>query len=441
MGGRLNLFQCAMLRWRELHPYCAAHVIRIPAPLDAARLESRIAGALEALGLTGYVLDARRRRFAWAGGAAHVAVPVLEGGGDPLERAAAEIELLINRPFAASGAFDPFRFFAVRESHDAFLLGLVYDHIVAGGDSIVVLMTDLSDRYLAAREDDVPLPRLERHPATYGALVRRQLPRFLATLTSLPAQLAGWRQARRPGIKDPADGYNGFVHFAVSAANHARLRAAARELGVTVNDLMFAIVLKVVAPLWGGARPGARRSQVAVASVVNVRDDYQGPATEVFGPFLASMRVVHPVPPGVTLAELAASVHVQTSRAKRRKLQYLTLAGLAIAGLMWRWSGVERRQRLYLKYHPAFAGLTPLNVNRLRRRGASSDGDYLRGASTGPMSAMVLSVTVSGAEMRVGLTYRRAALSRVEMDRVVGELLQHIERMPCHNEAPSPADC
>jgi len=429
MEGRLNLFQCAMLRWRELHPYCAAHVIRIAAPLDAARLESRIGRALETLGLTGYALDARARRFEWSGGPARVVVPVFDGGEAPLERAAVEIEALINRPFPESGPIDPFRFFAVREGEGAFFLGLVYDHIVAGGDSIVVLMTDLADRYVAAREEDVPLPRLERYPATYGALVRKRWPRFLSTLTALPGQLAGWRRARRPGIKDPADGYNGFVHFPVPAASYARLREAARRLGVTVNDLLFAVVLKVVAPLWGGPRPAARRCEVAVASVVNVRDDYQGPATEVFGPFLASMRVLHPVPDGVSIAELAASVHAQTTRAKRRKLHYMTLSGLAVAGVLWRYAGLARRQRIYLKYHPAFAGLTPLNVNHLRRRGSTPDGDYLRGASTGPMSAMVISVTISGAAMRVGITYRRAALSRGEMDRVVGNLTHQIEQL------------
>jgi len=430
MQGRLNLFQCAMLRWRVLHPYCAAHVIRVPAPLDLARLESRVARALGDLGLTGYALDATARRFEWSETAARVAVPVHDGGTAPFDRAAAEIEVLINRPFPETGPIDPFRFFAVRDGEHAFLLGLVYDHIVAGGDSIVVLMTDLADRYVAPVEDDVALPRLERYPATYGTLVRRNLPRFLGTLTALPGQLAGWRRARRPGVKDPADGYNGFVHFAVAADSYARLRASAKRFGVTVNDLLLAIVLKAVAPLWGGPREGARRRDVAVATVVNVRDDYQGPATEVFGPFLASMRVVHPVPPGMPIAEIAGAVGTQTGRAKRKKLHYLTLAGLGIAGLIWRFAGSERRQRIYLKYHPAFAGLTPLNVNLLRRSGASSDGDYLRGASTGPMSAIVISVTVSGAAMRVGITYRRSALSRGDMDRIVADLLQQIEQLP-----------
>jgi hypothetical protein len=429
MRGRLNLFQCAMLRWRELHPYCAAHVIRIVAPIDVPRLESRIARALEALGLGGYALDARARRFAWSGAPARVVVPVRDGGDAPFDVAAAEIETLVNRPFPSSGPFDPFRFFAVREGAGAFLLGLVYDHIVAGGDSIVVLLTDLSDRYLADREDEPPLPRLDRYPSTYAALVRRRLWWFLGTLPALPGQLAGWRRARRPGIKDPADGYNGFVHFALPASSLARLREAAKAFRVTVNDLLLAIVLVVVAPLWGGPRADARRREVAVATIVNVRDDFQGPASDVFGPFLASMRVVHPVPAGMPLGDLARDVRVQTERAKRRKLHYLTLVGLALAGFLWRHAGAERRQRLYLKYHPAFAGLTPLNVNLLRRRGASADGDYLRGASTGPMSAMVISVTTSGMAMRVGITYRRAALSRADMDRVVAELCKRIEQL------------
>ena len=37
MRGKLNLFQATMLRWRELHPYSAVHVVRITRALEAAR--------------------------------------------------------------------------------------------------------------------------------------------------------------------------------------------------------------------------------------------------------------------------------------------------------------------------------------------------------------------------------------------------------------------
>ncbi len=61
MKGRLNIFQGAMLRWRELHPYNAVHVVRIDARLDATRLSRDIDAVLTTRGLTGLVLDAARR--------------------------------------------------------------------------------------------------------------------------------------------------------------------------------------------------------------------------------------------------------------------------------------------------------------------------------------------------------------------------------------------
>ena len=69
MKGKLNLFQAAMIRWREMHPYNAVHVVHVPRPLDAPRLEAGIRRRLEELGLTGLGLDRRRLRYEWSGGA------------------------------------------------------------------------------------------------------------------------------------------------------------------------------------------------------------------------------------------------------------------------------------------------------------------------------------------------------------------------------------
>ena len=63
MKGRLNLFQAAMLRWRALHPYNAVHVVHVRQPLERRGSKRRFASQLEALGLTGLDLDARRRSY------------------------------------------------------------------------------------------------------------------------------------------------------------------------------------------------------------------------------------------------------------------------------------------------------------------------------------------------------------------------------------------
>ena len=68
-----------MLRWRDLHPYCAAHVVDLATPLDTGRLATTIAGVLEAAGLTGLALDRRYGRYVFAGGPAQVALDVEPG--------------------------------------------------------------------------------------------------------------------------------------------------------------------------------------------------------------------------------------------------------------------------------------------------------------------------------------------------------------------------
>ena len=427
MRGRLNLFQSSMLRWRELHPYCASHVIAVDAPLDVARLRSVIAEVLEACGLTGMNLAARRRAYAFEGGPASVTLDVHEGGASPLDVAASRIEATINVPFPESGAFDPFRFFAVRASESSFLLGLTYDHFIAGGDSIAVLVTDIADRYTGRG----PLPPLlDRYPPGYATLFARQVAAFVRGLVSLPGLLGGWRSAIRPHVRTPSDGTNGFAHFLVDRAQVERLAAAAKRWNVTQNALLLACVLRSVAPLAAQRRHWGRRTKVALATIVNVRRDFQPPATQVFGQFLSSFRVVHALPRDESIEALARALSQQARTAIEFKLYLMTLVAMGTAALLWPFANASRRQRLYLKYHPVFAGFTPLNVNTLRRRGASIDGDYLRAASTGPMAPMVVAVTTSGAALRVGITYRTCALSPDDVRAVIASIQQSLHSLP-----------
>lgn len=424
---RLNLFQCAMLRWRELHPYCAAHVIAVHAPLDEAHLATTIAGVLEECGLTGFVLDAEHRRCAFTGGKASVDLRLLSRLEQPaLDVAADEIAASINRPFPASGAYDPFRFFAVRDG-DACLVGIVYDHLVAGGDSIAVLMTDVAARLAAAHPQDVVLGRLELPARTCRSLFARYPGALLRGIAALPGLVRGWRSVVRPKLADPADGHNGFVHFGIGADAYARLRAKAKSLGVTTNDLLLAAVMLAVEPLGGRRDASRRRHAIAVATIVNLRGDFQPPASEMFGQFLSSFRVVHALPAGTALEALARDLGAQTARARRERLHFLTLLAMGPAGALWRMASLSDRQRLYLKYHPVLAGVTPLNVDALRRHGAGVPGDYLRAASTGPMSPLVVALTTSGNALRVGITYRTTGVADDRAREVAHNLQQTLD--------------
>jgi hypothetical protein len=407
MRGKLNLFQSAMLRWRDLHPYSAVHVVQVREPFDRIRVESAIANQLSDAGLTGLVLDRRRKRYEYRGGPATVELEVVPPGIDEHTAIRTEVERQLNRPFPRDGAFVPFRFF-VHDQGGEFGLGLAYDHFIAGGDSIVVLLNDIVGRYLG-----IPMKRRKPnlYPATFRPIVARNAGQLVRNVRWLPRIMASCRRGIRPAYADQADGYNAFDFVTLAAPAVSTLRARAKAIGVTFNDLLLAIILKALSRDLPEASRVGRRREVAVASIVNLRNESGYAAHEAFGQFLSSMRVSHAVPDGVTVEALALDVHRETARFKSRKLYLQTLLAMQFNAMVWWFLNTRRRQRLYAKAYPVLAGLTSLNVDALWESPAK-DGQapaYLRAVPTGPITPLVVAATSSGNALALGLSYRRSA--------------------------------
>jgi hypothetical protein len=418
--GRLNLFQRTMLRWRALHPYNAVHVLRIDAPLDVPRLSAAIGWVLEGEGLSGLALDTAHGRYEYAGGAATVALEVLPAGGDALRAAEEVIERELNAPFPPDGAIDPFRFFAI-DAGETFLLGLAYDHFIAGGDSIVVLMKDLHDAYLDP-EHFAPR-RLALYPPAYGRLLARHALRLLTGTPGLIEMLRSCRTTARPHYRAGVPPTNAFQLHTVDAATLARAQSVAKQWGVTLNDLLLALLLQAMAPLAGERQHGRRRA-MAVASILNLRADFQPPAPIVFGQFLSSFRVTHPMPAGQELAALARDVRAQTRRTKERKLYLQTLIGIAGSGVAWHFMTPEVRSTFHAKNYPVWGGVTLLNVDALwREAGGGTLPDYFRGVPTGPMAPLVLSASTVNGALHLGFSWRVAAFDRETADNAAARVV------------------
>src|SRR5208283_3623030 len=246
MQGKLNLFQITMLHWRDLHPYNAVHVVVVEQRLEPERLKACVETELGSAGLTGLYLARRRRRFEYRGGAQAVAVTILPGADDARRAVDGEIERQLNLPFAPDGAISPFRFFAV-DGAGAFHLGLVYDHFIAGGDSIALLLGRLVARYRAGAAAEVAAwtPRL--YPRTYGALFRRHAGYLLRGLRRVPMLAASCRRSLRAPCRSQGDASNAFLSQGVDASEAAQLVRTAREWGVTRNDLFLALLLSALA--------------------------------------------------------------------------------------------------------------------------------------------------------------------------------------------------
>jgi hypothetical protein len=426
MKGKLNLFQATMLRWRDLHPYSAVHAVHVGSPLDGDRLASTIAAALEQAGLTGLALDQAHARYHFDGGPARVSLRTVTGSGELRADLAREFEYEINTPFGSGETLDPFRFFAIRGS-GCFVLGLAYDHFIAGGDSIVALLRRIVEAYGAAADSELPVKRWSLYPRTYSRLFLRRAGSLIAGLSSLPRLIGNSRHAHRPGRFSAGDARNGVLLFSIAAADAARIRDAARSWGVTLNDIFLAAALIALAPLTP-ERADSRRHRVAVASIMNIRRELAPPADDSFGQFLGSLQVAHPVPCGISLKQLAREVHQQTSMIKRKRLYLQTLLALAVNGFVWRFLSLEQRHGFYAKHYPVWAGITMLNVDAQWSCPPNADGfSYARVASTGPLAPMVLAVTAAGDDLEVGISYRAGVIPPAKLEAMVTGFKQCVQ--------------
>ena len=426
--GRLNLFQRMMLRWRELHPYNAVHVAQVARPLDALAVRRMIAATLEAQGISAYALDPRRRRFVYRGGAAdpELAVPArpaaTAGGDADSDRVLAdEIERQLNRPFALG---EPMRFFAI-PAQDGYLLGIAYDHFIAGGDSIASLLGAIIAAITGAHSPPV-LPSL--YPPTYRTLLRRHAGWFVTALATMPALARESKTTLRPADRDPDDPRNAYALVRIAPTETAALRAHARAFDVTLHDLVVALLLRTLSPLTLARRRDRQRRNIGVASIVNIRRDFDADCAKAFGQLLASMRVTHAVGDDIGVDELARDVRRATRPIKRSHLYLRTLFGLAAASVAWRFLSPAQRRRFYAKHHPASAGISMLDVDPCWPAGIGAAQSYTRGVSTGPLTPAVLAISTTATAMSIGVSWRAAALPADFAMRLQAEIRQCASR-------------
>jgi len=430
LRGKLNLFQATMLSWRALHPYSAVHVVRVEQALSPGRLRRCIEKRLETSGLTGLVLDRSSGRFEFRGGPVTIEPAVLSGAENPLAIAEREIERQLNSPFPAEGAFLPFRFFAV-DAGASFYFGLAYDHFIAGGDSIAVLIERLCDDYLGGETRSIVPWTPRRYPKTYSRLFLRHLGHAVAGLVRLPALALSCRRSFRAPCRAGRDPANGFFSIRIGPASFAAALQKTKAWDVTVNDLFLAALLLALAPVTAKRSSTHHRRELAIASIVNLRREFEASADETFGQFLTSLRVSHAVPSGIDLPELARQVHAQTKAIKERKLYLQTLLGLSWVALAWRFVGPERRQCFLAKHYPIWAGITNLNIDSLwsAPRAGVSRPEYLRAVPTGPLAPLVVAATTLGGVLQLGFSFRAADLSRDTVRQVAEDFARRIQNL------------
>ena len=225
------------------------HVVRIPQPFGEVRgSRSGSAGALEAHGLTGLVLDRRRRRFRLRGRPGRGGARGPAGGCGSARRR-------LPRDRAAAQPAVPAR--AARESVPLLRGDRRATRSISASPTIISSPAanrsrccSTRSRRRARRRTAVrrgPTPEL--YPATYRGLFLRH------PVVLLKGLLASRSSSRRRAVRSAPDTggrtarTTGSPTFASIPDEFAALRRAAKAWGVTLNDLFLAGLLLALSPL------------------------------------------------------------------------------------------------------------------------------------------------------------------------------------------------
>ena len=407
-----------MLQWNELHPYNAVHVVRVPEPLALDRLKQAIESAFEGLGLGEIVLNHSQRPSSFTQYAIRNTAQEISALPDASPSTLhSEIQRQLNFPFLVGPRVNPFRFFAQADGA-SFSLGITYFHPIADAESIVWLLKICIQKYFGGNSRD-SVPSLELYPDIGPPLLFRHPLLVLRKIAAIPASAAAMRRCFRPPIRNYADFQNGFAFFSLPNELLQALVAASKSWNVTLNDVFLAILLKCVSPLASRRALSAKRKQIGVGCIVNLRKELGFDARPVFGLFLGSFVIAHEVPEGLSLENLSRDVRRQTARIKERRLALATPVELAFGRLLFSFFSTKRQKKLYQKNYPLWGGITNMNLNSIwEQPEGAAPIDYFRAVSTGPATPLVLSTTTAADHLNVGLTFRSTVFSQGDIQQI-----------------------
>lgn len=211
----------------------------------------------------------------------------------------------------------------------------------------------------------------------------------------------------------------------------ARLSAAARRAGATVNDVLLAAAAEAGHRVGLHRFAAGRRPDVAVGGMADLRGSggtaARGrPGT---GVLLSPHAVVLRARRGTTFGELLSATAAQTSPARRARRWTPWLPAMWWADRVWPWLPADERPRHVPNGMPLVAGVTNLRVPGEWLHdddGAPLTRQWVRTAPAGPGAPLVVSATVAGGRLSVGLTLRRTGYSPADRAAAVDVLLTRL---------------
>lgn len=411
-NARLTFYQRAMLLWERIHPYNAAHIVRLPGPADAQALRAAATDVCRAAGIGELVVQAWRGTYGYRP-LREIPIRVFPPTAEPdwlLRRVIADA---MNAPFPCR-PHHPMRWILFDESDGAaHYIVLVYHHVVSDAQGIELLLGAVLCRYLnpGGPYNDAPLVTRVPRCTTWinGALRRRGYLHTFRRLLKLDLDL-------RCSHKMPDDRHGGdeteMVLRTAPRGLHKSLSAACRDRHVGLNDVFSAALVAALAERTTDRHTSRRRHNIALGFMLNGRRNSPEDVTRYFGMCLADTILIVDNP-DADLDGLVTQVAAQT---RPWKADFDAVAAVSALRVFFirhvrRALFIPNRRRSYRRLFPMCAGVTTVVVDAERLGVGSGISRYIRACPPGPAAPMALAPTILRDRLELSLVYRPSCLN------------------------------
>jgi len=424
-ASRINVFQRLARQWDALHPYNAAQVLKIKGAPSLDLLQNAWHDAMEDMGLGRVHVEGHNLRYECLNGEmSHYGVKLVPPGRTFEQFISEGLNKRFDNP-----AEPPFRPFVVVE--DGFhYAGVVYHHWIADSVSIRSVLREWFVRaYDPKSAQRKPVRLAEGGYREFFGMGRgvAGMSQGLLTATRWASTL---RSVQRIEIRNGIDLSVRFAMRHLPLGWIEAAHAAARQRGVTLNDLFMAAIA-IICERYVPMKRRPRRQSVAVGSIVDLRPYSDGELHDAFGLFLGFTNVVcRPVElhdPERLVRSIARQSTFQKQRGIPQASALRMLAGVALG----RFVKPDRMAQFYQKFLPMAGGISNVNMNRswATQYHPAPLLDYIRVSPTGPMMPVVFATTTLGQQFHVAMTYRPSIVPDKDVDAMAGTFREFLSSL------------
>ncbi len=419
---RLNHFQEVMAHWEAVHPYNAGQVVRLNGRVDIPLLRAAIQTACEDAGVGTLVLhdDRRRYRYDRADQIALEEIAPAEFPADALERMLTES---LNARFP-EGPHHPIRWSILEDrGSDSYFLIAVWRHLAADEMSVRLLLRRVLNQYYGTRhpEDARPFTMLSPLAARAAGFRHRCVSQIVALARAIWLSRAVRRVYRFREARVRGEGTH--IHLTSLPSGLAGpLMTWCQAQRVTPNDLLLAVLGKVLAKTTVQARAQTYKRSLGLASAVCLRRAAPQGLADSFSVVLGHW-VTLLDRPDAELHTLLRQIAVQTRAEKGAQRSALSPWGFLLLVLICRWSPFQQNGRWYERMYRLSGGVSNVRAST----GWFGDAgrhirEYFLVSPPGPVVPLVVASATLGDRINLCLVARDAALSAAEAGTLLAQL-------------------